>query len=49
MYTKAWLEDENGNILKQVSVKPVFKATLVKYGNYICERPYKQIKVTIGG
>lgn len=43
-----WMEDENGNVLKQVWGSPVFKATLVKYGNYICEKPYKQIKVTIG-
>ena len=44
-----WMEDENGNILKQAGWKPVFRATLVKYGNYMCERPYKQIKITIGG
>lgn len=43
-----WLEDENGNVLRQVATKPVYKATLVKYANYICEKPYKQIKVIIG-
>lgn len=43
-----WLCDENGNVLKQVVGKPVYKATLVKYADYICEKPYKQIKVVIG-
>lgn len=43
-----WLDDENGNVLRQVAARPVYKATLVKYANYICEKPYKQIKVIIG-
>ena len=43
-----WLGDENGNVLKQVVGKPAYKATLVKYADYICEKPYKQIKVVIG-
>lgn len=44
----AWLDDENGNVLKQVVGKPVYKATLVKYADYICEKPYKQIKIVLG-
>lgn len=43
-----WLGDENENVLKQVVGKPVYKATLVKYADYICEKPYKQIKIVIG-
>ena len=43
-----WLGDENGNVLKQVIGKPVYKATLVKYADYICEKPYKQIKIVLG-
>lgn len=42
-----WLGDENGNVLKQVVGKPVYKATLVKYADYICEKPYKQIKIVL--
>ena len=43
-----WLGDENENVLKQVVGKPVYKATLVKYADYICEKPYKQIKIVLG-
>ena len=43
-----WLGDENGNVLKQVAGKPRYKATLVKYADYICEKPYKQIKIILG-
>lgn len=42
-----WLEDTNSVVLKQQPNKPSYKATLVKYGNILCENPYKQIKVTI--
>ena len=42
-----WLEDENGNIFRQVVGKPVYKATLVKYGNYICKNPHGQIKIIL--
>ena len=41
-----WLGDNN--VLKQVLCKPVYKATLVKYADYICEKPYKQIKIILG-
>lgn len=44
-----WLDNREGNILIQVEGKPVYRGTLVKYGNYICTKPHKQIKVTIGG
>lgn len=43
-----WLGDENENVLRQVVGKPVYKATLVKYADYICEKPYKQIKIVLG-
>lgn len=43
-----WLGDENDDVLKQVWEKPVYKATLVKYADYICEKPYKQIKIVLG-
>ena len=43
-----WLGDENNNVLKQVAGKPLYKATLVKYADYICEKPYKQIKIILG-
>ena len=41
-----WL-DCDGKVLKQNPTKPVYEATLVKYGNIICENPYKQIKIKI--
>ena len=37
-----WLEDEDGKILRQVAGKPVYTATLVKYAELICTRPYGQ-------
>ena len=44
-----WLSDENENVLRQVIGKPVYKATLVKYADYICENPAGQIKIIING
>ena len=43
-----WISDENNKILKQHPTKPVYTARLVKYANYICHQPQKQIKVFIG-
>jgi hypothetical protein len=37
-----WLEGEDGKILKQVAGKPVYKATLVKYADLLCNRPNGQ-------
>ncbi len=37
-----WLEGEDGKILKQIPGKPVYTATLVKYAELICTRPYGQ-------
>ncbi|MBQ4268820.1 MAG: phage major capsid protein [Clostridia bacterium] len=37
-----WLEGEDGKILKQVAGKPVYTATLVKYAELMCERPFGQ-------
>lgn len=42
-----WLEDGNGRILKQDINKPVYRATLVKYANYVCSNPSGQIKIVI--
>jgi hypothetical protein len=42
-----WLENENNNILIQVGCYPIYKATLVKYADYICSKPNKQIKIII--
>lgn len=44
-----WLENENGKVIVQVSGKPIYKATIVRYGNLICDNPSKQIKITIKG
>jgi hypothetical protein len=41
-----WMESENGDILRQVPGKPVYTATLVKYAELICERPYAQGYIT---
>jgi hypothetical protein len=37
-----WLEGEDGKILKQVAGKPVYTATLVKYAELVCSRPFGQ-------
>jgi len=44
----AWIEDEGGRILKQVSGKAAYSATLVKYAELVCKRPCGQgvIKIT---
>lgn len=41
-----WLQSEDGKILKQVAGKPVYTATLVKYAELICGRPYGQGMLT---
>ena len=41
-----WLEGEDGKILKQVPGKPVYTATLVKYAELMCERPFAQGMIT---
>lgn len=43
-----WISDENNKILRQHLTKPIYTAHLVKYANYICHQPQKQIKVVIG-
>ena len=42
-----WLVNESGKIITQVSGKPLYKATVVKYGVLICDNPSKQIKITL--
>lgn len=43
-----WIEGENGSVLRQVAGLPKYSALLVKYANYICEQPQRQIKVIKG-
>lgn len=37
-----WLTGDDGKILRQVPGKPVYTATLVKYAELMCARPYAQ-------
>lgn len=37
-----WLEDESGNVLKQVPGKAVWTASIVKYADLMCDRPQGQ-------
>ena len=37
-----WLEDEGGHVLKQVPGKAIWRATLVKYADLMCDRPQGQ-------
>lgn len=43
-----WIEGEDGSILRQVTSYPKYSAQLVKYANYICNQPQRQIKVVLG-
>lgn len=38
----SWLEDEGGRVLKQVAGKAAYTATLVKYAELVCKKPYAQ-------
>ncbi len=38
-----WLTGDDGSVLKQVAGKPVYTATLVKYAELMCTRPYRQV------
>ena len=37
-----WMEDEGGRILSKVPGKAAYTATLVKYAELICKRPFAQ-------
>lgn len=41
-----WIEGDNGSVLRQLESKPAYQATLVKYANLICTRPFGQGKMT---
>ena len=41
-----WLEGDDGRVIKQVANKPVYKATLVKYADMICDRPAGQAMIS---
>lgn len=43
-----WIEGEDGSVLRQVPCYPKYSAQLVKYANYICKQPNKQIKIVLG-
>ena len=42
-----WIEGEDGSILRQVPCYLKYSAQLVKYANYICKQPQKQIKIVL--
>lgn len=42
----SWLEGDDGKVIKQTPGKPIYTATLVKYADLICNRPYGQAKIT---
>ena len=41
-----WLEGEDGKVIKQKAGYPSYYATLVKYGELICDRPKAQAKLS---
>lgn len=41
-----WLEGDDGSILRPVNGRPVFNATLVKYADLVCEKPFLQGKLS---
>ena len=41
-----WIENEDGKILHQIPDKAVYRATLVKYAELLCSRPWAQTKIT---
>lgn len=41
-----WLENEDGRIIHQMSGKPTYSATLVKYADLICDHPGGQAKLS---
>lgn len=43
-----WIEGEDGSILRQVPGYLKYSAQLVKYANYICSHPERQIKIVLG-
>ena len=42
-----WIEGEGGTVLHQVANKAIYTATLVKYADLLCERPYRQFKCLV--
>jgi hypothetical protein len=41
-----WISGDDGSILKQIDGKAGYSATLVKYADLICSKPFIQGKVT---
>jgi len=41
-----WLSGDDGSILKQIDGRAAYNATLVKYADLICEKPFLQGKLT---
>ena len=44
----SWLEGDGGRILKQVPGKAAYSATLVKYAQLFCKKPYAQGVIKLG-
>jgi hypothetical protein len=42
----AWLNGDDGSILRQISGKPSYNATIAKYCELICDKPFIQGKAT---
>ena len=42
----SWIEDEAGRVIRQNAGYPTYSATLVKYGELICDKPYGQGKIS---
>lgn len=41
-----WLSGDDGSILKQIDGRAAYNATLVKYADLVCEKPFLQGKLT---
>ncbi len=41
-----WIEDEGGRVLRQNAGYPTYSATLVKYAELICDKPFGQGKIS---
>ncbi len=41
-----WLTGDDGKVLRQIPGKPIYTATLVKYAELICSRPFAQGAIT---
>ena len=42
-----WLDEGDGRILRKIPGKAAYSATLVKYADLLCEKPYRQFKCLV--